>query len=90
MVDFPSFLSVAARRGRNDRANWQVGLVFPKDRIEGLRANWKIALPSRRDFYSFRASQRDMKADLKMGELELRGYLASVRALHSMYQKSVY
>jgi hypothetical protein len=39
--------------------------VFPKGRIEGIKANCQFALPSRRDFHSFRASQRDMKAPQK-------------------------
>jgi hypothetical protein len=36
--------------------------AFPKDRIEGVKANCQFALPSSRDFHSFKASQRHMKA----------------------------
>jgi hypothetical protein len=46
-----------AARGQGKLA---VCLVFPKDRIEGIKANCQFALPSRRDFHSFRASQHDI------------------------------
>ena len=39
---------------------------FPKDYMERVRANWQFALPSRRDFHYFMASQRHMKAPQKI------------------------
>jgi len=35
-------------------------MVFPKGRIERVKANCQFALHSRRDFYCFKASRRDM------------------------------
>jgi hypothetical protein len=35
---------------------------FPKDRIEGVKANRQFALPSRCAYHSFKTSRRDMKA----------------------------
>jgi hypothetical protein len=36
--------------------------IATRRRIEGVKANCQFALPLGRDFHSFRASQRDMKA----------------------------
>jgi hypothetical protein len=51
---------------RKGRGKLAVCLIFPKVRIERVKANCQFALPSRRDFHYFRALHRDMKAPGKI------------------------